>query len=374
MSGRAQSLLSGLLALVALLLGIAWWQHTYKRVAYRMPLPPTGEAAYNPLYALKRALQADGIPVQSRQRLQWALHPAAARDTLVLLGDPGTLGALEVDALLGWVEGGGHLVVSMPRAGLRSAGRPQPLLSTLDLQPRGERGGCERFVVQGEDGHVEFCGGQRVVPQGVDPQLAWGDFEQGFVFVRQARGEGVADVLASLEFMDNHNLDEVTHLVLARQLLDPNYGKGTVHLVYAADVPPLWRLLMERAWMAWLPLLLALAAWLWRRLQRVGPVLPSPPEARRSLIEHVQASGEHLRRYGQSATLHAAAREAFLARLRRRDPLAAALDGRARAEAIAARTGLPSREIEHALQTPRPHDGKDFRLRVARLIEMRQRL
>src|SRR3546814_455640 len=74
---------------------------------------------------------------------------------------------------------------------------------------------------------------------------------------------------------------------LARQLLQPGWKRGTVHLVYAANMPSLWRLLLEHAWMAWLPALLALAAWLWMRTQRFGPRLPSPEPARRALLEHV---------------------------------------------------------------------------------------
>src|SRR5690606_31771029 len=161
---------------------------------------------------------------------------------------------------------------------------------------------------------------------------------------------------------------------LARQLLQPGWKRGTVHLVYAADMPPLWRLLLERAWMAWLPALLALAAWLWMRTRRFGPLRPSPEPGRRALLEHVQAGGEHLWRYGRASALYAAVREVFIARLRRRDPLAAALDGRAQAEAIARRTGAPVADIERALQTPRPNDGADFRHRIARLLQLRQQL
>src|SRR5690606_13523869 len=179
---------------------------------------------------------------------------------------------------------------------------------------------------------------------------------------------------SSLDFMGNGKLAEPPHAALARQLLDRNYGQGTVHLVYAAHMPALWRLLLERAWMAWLPLALALAAFLWMRLQRVGPVLPRPDGERRSLLEHVQASGEHLRRYGRGALLHGALREAFLDRLRRRDPMAAALEGAARAEAIAARTGVAAAEIEYALCDPRPRDRRDFVQRIARLIDLRRRL
>lgn len=363
-----------MLALLAVALFAAWWHHTYKRVDRVVPLPPAGEAAYNPLYALKRALRADGVDVESRQRLTLAQVTLGRRDTVLMIGDPRTLGAREVDDLLYWVGDGGHLVVTTPAGTRFSAERPWELLPQLGLALMPDAAGCERFQVEGEEPHVEFCRGTRFTLEGIDPRLAWGDFEHGFVFARIERGDGVVDVLADADFLRNDALDDGPHLALARQILAPNYGEGTIHLVYAADMPPLWRLLLEHAWMAWAPLLLALLLWLWMRLQRVGPAMPAPEEARRSLLEHVQASGEHLRRHGLAATLHAAMREAFLARLRRRDPMAAALEGAARVEAIAARTGLPAADIEYALRSPRPRDGNDFRLRIARLVEMRTRL
>lgn len=361
------------LGLLCLALLAAWWHRTYERVEQTLPLPPAGEAAYNPLYALKLALRADGVEAESRQRLDFAGARPGRRDTVLLLGDPRTLSDGDVGVLLDWVDGGGHLLLTTPRGQRLSASREGDLLERLELTLRPGHGGCEELIVPGQERHVEFCGGTRFVPL-IDPQLSWGDFSAGFAYVRLARGDGLVDVLASADFLQNGGLREVPHLALARQLLAPNYGQGRIHLVYAAEMPPLWRLLLERAWMAWLPLLLALLAWLWMRVQRVGPAMPPPPQERRSLLEHVQASGEHLRRHGRSSLLHAAMREQFLARLRRRDPLAAALEGVAQAEAIAARTGLAAPEIEHALRSPRPRDAGDFRLRVARLVEMRKRL
>lgn len=374
MKGRALAVALALLGMLCLALFAAWWNHTYVRVVRTVALPPGGEAAYNPLYALKRALRVDGVEVDSRQRLDLAKAAPGPRDTVLLFGDPRTLSTREVDDLLYWVGDGGHLIVTTPHGWRFSDARPWELLPQLGLALKPDAGGCEAFIVPGEARHVEFCSGTRFTLQGIDPLLSWGDFANGFVFARQQRGDGIVDVLSSIDFMHNGALDEGPHLALTRQLLDPNYGQGTIHLVYAANVPPLWRLLLEHAWMAWAPLLLALLAWLWMRVQRVGPAMPAPPEARRSLLEHVQASGEHLRRHGLSSLLHAAVRDAFLARLRRRDPLAAALEGVAQAEAIAARTGLSAPDIEHALRSPRPRDGQDFRLRVARLIEMRKRL
>ncbi|PBJ81726.1 hypothetical protein CMZ84_15765 [Lysobacteraceae bacterium NML93-0399] len=366
----------GLVALGVLVvaLGAAWFFHTHERVDDSITLPPRGEAAYNPLYALRESLRADGIEAGSRQRLQLSRMPLGQRDTVLLYSAPDTLLPSEVDALLDWVDGGGHLLVRTPLPHRPDGDvRDRDLLARLGVRTIG-RVACEPLLVTGQEGHVEFCSGRRFEAINAAPVHTWGDAEDGLVFARLARGAGTVDVLADFDFLRNHELREVPHVLLTRQLLAPNWGAGTVHLVYAASVPPLWLQILTRGWMAWGPLLLALLAWLWMRTQRLGPVLPTPPVARRALLEHVGASGEHLARYGRAPLLYDAVRDAFLDRLRRRDPLAAALEGEAGIEAIAARTGVSPREVRHALQTPRPDDAKGFRQRIARLIQMRNSL
>lgn len=365
----------GLLGALVVALGVVWFLHTHERVDDTVDLPPRGEAAYNPLYALRESLIAAGVPARSRQRLQLSSVPLGSRDALLLYSEPGTLLPVEVDSLLAWVDAGGHLLVRTPlprRSG--DTAPPWDLLKRLGVQADGDAR-CEPLLVTGQEGHVEFCRGRRFSLVDAEPSLHWGDSDgDGLVYARLAHGTGTVDVLADFDFMRNADLREVPHALLTRQLLTPNWGAGTVHLVYAASVPPLWYQILTRGWMAWGPLLLALLAWLWMRTQRLGPVLPAPPAARRALLEHVAASGEHLVRYGRAPLLYDAVRAAFLDRLRRRDPLAAALEGEAGIEAIAARTGLPPRDVRQALQAPRPDDAAGFRQRIARLIQMRKHL
>ena len=88
----------------------------------------------------------------------------------------------------------------------------------------------------------------------------------------------------------------------------------------------------------------------------------------------MRASGEHLSRYNKRVLLYAAVRSAFLTRLRRRDPLAAALAGEAQVGALAERLGLPAAAIRPALQAPASHDKAAYRERVSTLIHMRNHL
>jgi hypothetical protein len=384
-----------LVLLVVLALLFAWFRHTYHRVDKTLYLPPAGEAAYNPLYALAKTLEADGVKVNARQRLMLDDNALARGDTLLLFNDPRALSPPEAERLLAWVEEGGHLLIRTPQysPGEDISGPNAPQSEMLDLLSAwlvDETPSCEDFQVEGEGHHVEFCRGRRFAFDEVVPELAWGDLQGGYVYARVAVGKGHADILADFDFLTNTatrgfaqealdappdgGLRDGPHRALARQVLAPNYRQGTMHLVYAAEMPSLWRTLYLHGWMVWAPLLLALVAWLWMRMQRFGPQVPAPAGERRSLLEHVRASGEHLYRYGCGVMLYAAVRQAFLARLRRRDPVAAALSGEPQVAAIAERTGQPADRIRTALNVPASHDRQAFRDRISLLIQLRNRL
>ncbi|KAF1685761.1 hypothetical protein B1992_10850 [Pseudoxanthomonas broegbernensis] len=368
--GVAVAVLAGAVAAM-----VAGFVRTHERMEREVPLPPRGEAVGNPLYALRQTLRADGIDAHSRLRLQPETFADAPGDTVLLHGDPSLLTPDQVEALLAWVARGGHLLLRTPPARLDGSDAPPPMLRRLGVGGKLLGSGCEPLQVQGQPSHVEFCRGRRFELAGhAAARLRWGDGKRGYAYARLVRGRGTVDLLADFDFLDNESLGEVPHQALARQVLAPNYGRGRVHLVHGGRPVSFWRDLARRAWPAWGPLALLLAAWLWRRGQRFGPWLPSPAPGRRSLLEHVRASGELLHRYGQAPLLHAAVRDAFLARLQRRAPAAAALAGDARVAAIATRLQLPHMTVRDALAAPEPRDRHAFFARVRTLIQMRNRL
>lgn len=387
-----RNLLLGAVAALAIGAITVWWLYTFERKDVEIPLPPRGEAAYNPLYALKRALQEDGVRVASHRRLSLRALSLQPRDTLWLLGDLRTLSAREAGELEAWIGSGGHLIAAAPSLGWREDARVDegPLLRALGVSlARTEDGECRAFrgrdALPKDESWIRLCSSvQLSADDEARVSLRWRDAaphgaspDEGLrrdYLMRLSSGAGSLDLVTDLDFATNPRLEDPGAAALARQLLAPNYGRGTVHLIYDADMPPLWKLLLERAWMAWLPLLLATLGWLWWRTQRRGPLLPSPLPMRRALIEHVQASGEHVHRYGRGHLLHASLRALFDARLRRRDPYAASLEGQAQRAAIAARTGLTEAEVEAALRAPVPFVAADLRLRIARLNRLKARL
>jgi len=380
---------------------------THERVTRTEQLPPQGEASYNPLYVLGQALRADGITVHARPRVDLATMPLQPRDTLVLLQDSATLPASTARELLAWVARGGHLVMRTPPAEQAEVepaevepaeiSRNGPLLDALGVDSIGYGTGCQPFHVRDDPQHVEFCGGRRFAvapPQGMRLERSWGEDsgEYGQVFARLRHGQGSVDVLADLEFMKGlgrpapddapnakpgdyiDGLHDKAHRDLTRYLLAPRYGEGSMWLVYGSRPPSLWNRLFYQGWPVWVPLLLALLGWLWHRTQRMGSLLPSPAVERRSLLEHVRASGEHLLRYGKAPLLYDAVRRAFLGRLRRRAPTAAVLVGDAQVQAVAALLQWPHARVHTALTAPASHDLPGLRERIRLLIQMRNLL
>lgn len=367
--------LAALLGMTLLLvLLVAVFLATHEQVEDSVPGRISGEARLNPLYALRQALRADGIQAHDLQALELDRFAGQPTATVLVHAPLGRLRRQDERRLLEWVERGGHLVVRVPRSRSPLDAVP-PLLRQLGLEPELANRECVDLHLPGQSNHVEFCRGNRftLAADAPPPRLAW-PREGPHAFVRLGHGKGSVDVVADFDSINNRELRELPHQALVRQLLAPNYGRGPVYLVHSGSGLSRLQLLAARGWPLALPLCLLLAAWLWRRAQRFGPWLPAGGQERRSLLEHVRASGELLYRYGQVPLLHEAVRESFLARLRRRDPAAASLAGDARLQAIAARVGLPPETVRDALRTPEPRDRHGFVASVRTLIQMRNRL
>ena len=383
MSAPVRNTVIGVVLLMLVGLIATWFLRSFEKGSEEITLPAYGEPTYNALYALRETLIRDGSKAESRRQLDLPAMQLQPGDTVLLLDDPRQLTPAQVEGLLDWVQFGGHLLLRAPNADEDLDGNEQGLLERLGVVTSDAAARCQIWQVEGQPSHDEFCSGSRFTLTGkARAERRWADAggDDTLAYARLRYGLGRVDVLGSMDFLLNGKgehepgLRDIAHRDLTRLLLAPNYGKGTTHLIYAMEMPSLWKTLFQRGWPVWVPLLLALLAWLWMRCQRFGALLPSPREDRRSLLEHVRASGEHLHRYGKSPLLYDAVRQAFLARLRRRAPVAAALTGDAQAQAIADHLQWPIARVQTALQIPPSQDDVALRERIRLLIQMRNQL
>ena len=351
-----------------------WFLATFKYVTRERDLPSTGEARYNPLYALKLSLRELGQKVDTHARLDIPTLKLQANDMLVLYAPPNGLSNKQLDDLLAWVEGGGHIVVAAPSPSLITEG--DTIYTKLGIFPADYEDDCLQYrPATTPQMKSEYLCGNRFFTEEID-WFDWlrGDEEQGYSLGRMYWGKGSITIASSLRFMNNEQLKLAGPRELTYQMLAETMGKGKFHLIYSTDMSPLWLLMLKYGWTLLLPLFLLLVAWLVYRSQRFGPLQSSPVQDRRALLEHIEATGEYMFHRDLSHELHLAVLALFNSKLRRRDPMTAALTGEAQIAALAERTGIDPHKIRQALRPGSLRQKENFFHSIATLIQLRNQL
>jgi hypothetical protein len=120
LSQKSRLMLVAAIVLLCVGLGLAWFFSTHVRETRMQPLPLTGEAAYNPFFALKRTLERSGLAVQSESELRIQQLELKPGETLIVGGRPESLTREQLDELAAWVESGGHLIIALQQTRDRS--------------------------------------------------------------------------------------------------------------------------------------------------------------------------------------------------------------------------------------------------------------
>ncbi len=368
-----KTLLVILLVPGALLLLVGGFFATFERKDVTEPVAAHGEARYNRFFALEQTLRRVGVPAISLATLDPPRMPLTSGDTLLLGDDVAHIDVDDAARIAAFVRGGGHLLLS---PGTTAAAMRTPLFEALGLlDPRPADYACSALRVTAaasdKDG-VPLCGQRfRLKPAGTVVEAAIGDAQDGYLFARTRLGKGTVSVLASFNALSRNQLKQAAARQFAWRLLAPNRGHGVTYLVYALDGPAFLTWLSIKGWPALLALAVLLAAWMAMRSARLGPLMPAPALHRRALLEHVQAAGEFLYRRDGGRSLHNLARQTVLARLRRRDPACAMLNGDALYARLAERSELDAAQIAQAFQSPA--NAPAFRASIITLARLRSR-
>jgi hypothetical protein len=363
---KHRGLLVAVLVLLCAGLLVGVFLATFQRRDVVEPTPPRGAAQTNPFFALEQVLRNVGEPAASLTTLDPAQVPLQPGDTVLVGADAGRIDAETAARLASWVRQGGHLLLA-PGAGARA-----PVFAALGLlDPRPAGFACSRLGDAPKA--ASLCGPRfRLKPAAAQAaDAAIGNADDGYLFARVAIGRGHVSLLASFMPLERLQLKQVEAQRFAWRLLAPNRGRGQIYLVYALDGQPFLKLLATQGWPALLALALLLAAWMAMRGARFGPLMPAPAPHRRALLEHVQAAGEFLYRRDGGRSLHQLACQAVLARLRRRDPASARLNGEALYERLAERGGLDTAQVAQAFQSPA--NAQAFRASLITLTRLRSR-
>jgi hypothetical protein len=341
--------------MVLLLTGAGvWFFLNFERVTEREEVGWQGAARRDPFLAATRLLERMGLSVrETRSVAEFDRLPPGA--TLLLARWRDAMRPRHVASVLSWVEAGGHLIV------LAEPPRKQDLLLNalkvrrVDMRVRGPERPSDITLPHAPAAmRVAFGFGQSL-QQGLENPRSRAtcrvDDEEpsGTRFLHFARGKGGVTVLTSLAFADNDNIAKHDHAEFLWQLTRFAPASKTLLVAARLETPSLFNVLIERALPALALSVLLIAAWLWRRVPRFGPVKPDPAPVRRRLLDHLRASGRFYWQRRGADRLLAAARDACLRKLARSHPGLADLPRAERAGQLAVLTGVSAARVDAAL-------------------------
>ncbi|HSY27706.1 MAG TPA: hypothetical protein VK832_09410, partial [Burkholderiaceae bacterium] len=187
-----------------------------------------------------------------------------------------------------------------------------------------------------------------------------------------AHGKGRVVFIAE-SYFNNLNLPLYDHGEFLLDLANLNRDATQVLIVKRLDVPSWYQALWALVPLALVALGVASLLWAWRAVRRFGPMLPEPDLARRSLMEHVDASSRWLWKTEKGrGILLAAARAATEKILLRRVPELHKLAEQEKIEYLVSLSQLSHAALTAALYNvpaPRP---AEFTLQIQTLQRLRK--
>ncbi|MCC6609731.1 MAG: DUF4350 domain-containing protein [Burkholderiales bacterium] len=345
-------------ALAALVgLGAIWFFMNFERVTVRERVGMSGEARRNPYLALQRLSGRMGQPARELRTLA-DLGRLPARGVLLLPRPRGDLGRLERDRILGWVAQGGAIVVEAEPA--RTADPILDALGVRRVRPSEAIASRPRQVtLAGSDDAllVSLPAAQLLESKHAKHSV---DAKDGALLVQIPYGRGLATVLVDLAPLRNDAIGRHDHAEFGWRLARAGGAGGWLLVFDNPEKLSLVDWLRAHAAHALAAAAAFIALWLWRTAPRFGPIAPDPERARRSLLDHLRASGRFLWAAGQGALLAEAAREAALRRLQYAHPDFAGLSASEQRARLAATFGFGEEEARQVLAPQTPRTIPDF--------------
>jgi hypothetical protein len=139
--------------------------------------------------------------------------------------------------------------------------------------------------------------------------------------IKFSHGLGKVTVLSNFDLMTYKNMGESDHAELIWHLVSSgNTAVPQVILALSRQGEGFLSWMLTHAWMVAVSAITLLLVWLWRVIPRMGPLAVPVPIARRSLIEHIVATGAYLVKKKQWQSLVAPLRLKFMLAFKARHP------------------------------------------------------
>lgn len=409
-----------LLYIIILLISLAtanWFYNNFEWVNEEKDVGFQGIARTNNLLASEFFLRKMGVQVQQVNGLVAFRDLPSAQHTLLIATQRNTLNKELSQKLLSWVRSGGHLIVQARSMEADDDGNSTDFSRIMDdplLEP---------FLISSEDS--SFCGcsdeedlneknndivsfedsdDERSEEEDIpvtfslnlspaveikvnfpyelslkkgspEPEISWLVKDDVNQYLMQfSLEQGLITVLTSTSMFNNEYISQHDHARFLHHLVQqPGHDAG-VWLIRVDDMPPLWEWLWKNAWYAMFALSLLFILWLWRAPLRFGPLLNDESTARRSLLEHVQASGYYRWHNSQSGYLLAKVQDLLWDKIHKAHPAIRRENQKLAYIKLEEITGIKQSLIEQSLMVVDKVDEQEFVKRIRMLEAIRKHL
>jgi len=347
-----------------------WFLVNFEWVPGKEWVGMSGEARRNPYLALERLAERMGMPAHEVRSLAGLAQ--LPPDGVLLLPQPrGELARRERARLLQWAANGGHLVIEA-----EPARASDPLLDALGVHRKSVRVTGPRKPVE-----VEWPGAAHALRADLPPWLVLeaksplfaAEDPEDAKLLQLARGKGLVTVINDFSFLHNRAIGDQDHAELGWRIVGTGAPASVLLVFNNPERLSLTDWLRTNAPAVLVAAAALLLLWLWRVAPRFGPIAPDPERARRSLLDHLRASGRFLWNTGQRKQLAESAREMALRRVARIHPDFASLTARERAARLANSFGLAPEDVQRLLVPQAPRTVPEFvrSIRVLQIIHDR---
>lgn len=374
---------ASLLVVLAGTLFAAWFFSTHEKVEVEEWVGYRGDARVNPWFAAELLVRELGLESESKPELTPGEWLPPATDTLIMQVTSALGVGPDLYMLLGWAGEGGHLVLLGPDF-VTDEGDDTLLVAGVSLRfARSQLYEAMEEQATQDDFGAELDGGYALGVYSYDAQLELFPAEQGFdvithggeiVAARQKWGDGFVSVVANATRFTNDAIKSGDNARLFADVVIGVIEPGKVWLIFRTRLTPLWQLIWQAAPYLVMSAALIVLLLLWSALPAFGPRIVASADERRSILEHIHASGLFMWRHAGRFSLRESSTEALLREADARHPGLSRLARTGQAEAIARITGQSAQWVLDVLTGSEEKGRRGFTQDIQRIQEIRKEL
>lgn len=382
---KRQLLIYGGLA-VFLITTVLWW--FFNTFEYQEQVKDTGfsaEARRDQYLAAERFLKKFGMQTKSvTSMLQMKKLPSTS-DVLVIPTGRYDLSSRRIKELMAWVRRGGHLVMRARRIHAGDTVGDDQFFRLLGVEThrKKKKGFFHSADVKAINVHVNDHIEDKKVTFDVDRwmkntgknSLSWNvKGKHGSQLLEFRIGDGYVSLLSDLQFMNNANIAKHNNAAFLYTLVHMSGDNRTMWIVRNDNMPSLLSIINQKAHASVVATIVLLLFWLWYTTRRFGPLRMPAGNVRRSLREHISASGLYQWRNRNRTALFLNVKSALAEQIAQTRPLWVQLDDKELAAKLAPVAGIPADRILPVLQSKVADKENEFTQYIEILSLIRKRL